>query len=146
MTLLKVNGSPVKKQYGSFLDEWLNQWSSFGKDDNATSWNGVPVNIHETGEAYHLELSTPGLSKEDIKLNVENGLLTISHEQKEETKSEDYKTVRREFHYNSFKRSFTLSDKIDVDNIQGKYENGILKVLLPKKEKAQAEIKQIDIQ
>lgn len=146
MTLLKVNGSPVKKAYGSFFDEWLNEWTNFGRDDNALPSGNVPVNIHETKEAYHLELSAPGLRKEDIKINMENGLLTISYEQKEETQSEDYKTVRREFKYSGFKRSFTLSDKIDPDHIQGKYEDGILKVYLPKKAEAQAVSRQIAIQ
>lgn len=146
MTLVKVNGSPVKKAYSNFLDEWLNEWANFGKDDDTVQYNSVPVNIHETNEAYHLEFSTPGVKKEDIKIKVENGLLTISYEQKEETKSDDYKTVRREFRYNSFKRSFTLSEKINADNIQGKYEDGVLKVYLPKKAEAQAVTKQIDIQ
>ena len=146
MTLLKVNGSPVKKAYDSFLDEWLNEWTRFGKDDETVQYSNVPANIHETKEAYHLELSAPGLKKEDIKINMENGLLTISYEQKEEVKSEDYKTVRREFKYSSFKRSFTLSDKIDADHIQGKYEDGILKVYLPKKAEAQAVARQIAIQ
>ncbi|HRN57064.1 MAG TPA: Hsp20/alpha crystallin family protein [Agriterribacter sp.] len=146
MTLVKVNGSPVRKAYNSFLDEWLNEWTNFGKDDNTVPYNNVPVNIHETNEAYHLELNAPGLKKEDIKIKVENGLLTISYEQKEETKSDDYKTVRREFRYAGFKRSFTLSEKIDSDHIRGKYEDGILKVLVPKKAEAQAVTKEIEIQ
>lgn len=146
MTLLKVNSSPVKKAYGSFLDEWLNEWTRFGRDDEAVQYSNVPVNIHETKEAYHLELSAPGLKKEDIKINMENGLLSISHDQKEEAQKEDYKTVRREFKYNSFKRSFTLSDKIDPGHIEGKYEDGILKVYLPKKAEAQAVSRQIAIQ
>ena len=146
MTLLKVNGAPVKKTYNGFLDDWFNEWANFGKDDEAIQWKTVPVNIHETKDAYHLELSSPGLKKEDIKINVENDVLSISYEQKEETKSEDYKTVRREFKYNSFKRSFTLNDKIDSGNIQGKYEDGILKVHIPKKAEAQAVSKQIAIQ
>jgi HSP20 family protein len=146
MTLLKVNNSPVKKAYGSFLNEWLDEWTRFGRDDEAVQYSNVPVNIHETKEAYHLELSAPGLKKEDIRINMENGLLTISYEQKEETQKEDYKTVRREFKYSSFKRSFTLSDKIDPEHIEGKYEEGILKVYLPKKAEAQAVSRQIAIQ
>ena len=143
MTLLKVNGAPVKKTY-NFLDDWFNEMATLGKDDSF-QWKPVPVNIHETKDAYHLELSAPGLKKEDIKINVENDVLTISYEQKEETKSEDYKTVRREFKYNSFKRSFTLDDKIDSGKIQGKYEDGILKVHIPKKAEAQAVSRQIEI-
>lgn len=146
MTFLKVNGAPVKKTYGSFFDELLNDWSTFGSDNAVSKWSNVPVNIHQTKDAYHLEVSAPGLKKEDIKINIEDGLLTISYEKKEETQSDEYKTVRREFSYNSFKRSFTLGDKIDAAGIQGKYEDGVLKVLLPKKPEAQAVSKQIDIQ
>ncbi|PVD50607.1 heat-shock protein Hsp20 [Terrimonas sp.] len=146
MTLVKFNGTPVKKSYTSLFDELLNDWSGFGNDGSISKWSSAPVNIHETKDAYHLELSAPGLKKEDIKLNVEDGLLSISYEKKESTTSEDYKTVRREFTYNSFKRSFTLSDKINAGDIQAKYEDGVLKVFVPKKPEAQAVSKQIDIQ
>lgn len=146
MTLVKLNGAPVKKSYTSLFDELLNDWTGFGHDGTSGKWSAAPVNIHETKDAFHLELSAPGLKKEDIKINVEDGLLTISYEKKEDSTSEDYKTVRREFAYNSFKRSFTISDKINAADIQGKYEDGVLKVLLPKKPEAQAVSKQIDIQ
>jgi HSP20 family protein len=91
-------------------------------------------------------VSAPGLKKEDIKINVEDGLLTVSYEKKEGAGAEEYKTVRREFGYHSFKRTFTLGDKINAADIQAKYEDGILKVLVPKKAEAQAVSKQIDIQ
>lgn len=146
MTLVKTSNTPMKRVYGSILDDWFNEWANFGRDDNAPVHRNVPVNIHETSDAFHLELNAPGLKKEDIKLQVENGLLTVSYEKKEETESEDYKTVRREFKYNDFKRSFTLGDKIDAENIRGKYEDGILKVYLPKKAEAQPNSKQIEIQ
>lgn len=146
MTLVKVNNAPLKKTYSSFLDEWLNEWPGFGKDDDTVRTFGVPVNIHETKDAFHLELNAPGLKKEDINITFENRLLTISYEQKEETESEDYKTIRREFRFNSFRRSFTLSDKIDSSGIQGKYEEGILKVYIPKKAEAQSVTQQIEIQ
>ncbi len=79
-------------------------------------------------------------------MQVEKGLLTISYEKKEETtQSDDYKTVRREFEYKSFKRSFSVDEHVDVDGIQAKYENGVLKLLLPKKEEAKPSSKQINI-
>lgn len=146
MTLLKVNSSPVKKQFGSLFDDWFNEFAGWGSDGATAQWNHVPTNIHETKDAFHIELNAPGLKKEDIKLNVENGLLTISYEKKEEAKNEDYKTIRREFNYRGFKRSFTLSDKVNADDIQGKYEDGVLKVLVPKKPEAQAVSKQISVQ
>lgn len=146
MALVKLNNSPLKRTYGSIFDDWFNEWTNFGHDDNNLQYSNVPVNIHETKDGFHVELNAPGLKKEDFKIQIENGLLTISCEKKEETKTEDYKTIRREFKYSDFKRSFTLSDKIDSENIQGKYEDGILKVYLPKKVEAQATSKQIEIQ
>ena len=66
-------------------------------------------------------------------------------EKKEESKSDEYKTIRREFSYKSFKRSFAVDQKIDASNIQAKYENGVLKLLLPKKEESKDAVKQINI-
>jgi HSP20 family protein len=108
-------------------------------------WNSAfpPVNIYETKDAYHLELSAPGRSKEDFTLNIENGLLTISFEKKEEAKTEDYKTVRKEFSFKGFKRSFNLDERIDTATIQAKYENGVLKLYLPKKEQSKESSKTI---
>jgi HSP20 family protein len=108
-------------------------------------WNAAfpPVNIYETKDAYHLELSAPGRSKEDFSLNIENGLLTISFEKKEEAKTEDFKTVRKEFSFKGFKRSFNLDERIDTAAIQAKYENGVLKLYLPKKEQSKESSKTI---
>lgn len=144
MALVKFSNRPVSN---SVLDELFNHfpaaWTNGWKD---SSLHFPPVNIHETKDAYHLELNAPGLAKEDFQLKVEDGLLTISYEKKEETKSDDYKTVRREFTQRSFKRSFSVDDSVDVDNIQAKYDNGVLKLHLPKKEQAKATTKQINIQ
>ena len=114
-----------------------------GRDEN---FGFPPVNIHETAEAYHLELSAPGRNKEDFKLSLDNGQLTIGFEKKEETRTEEYKTIRKEFSFRSFKRTFNLDDRIDADGIQAKYENGVLKLYLPKKEQAKESTKQITIQ
>jgi len=91
-------------------------------------------------------VSAPGRVKEDFQINVEKGQLTVGFDKKEETKSEDYKTIRKEFSFKSFKRSFNLDDRIDTDNIQAKYENGVLRLLLPKKEQEKESTKQISIQ
>ena len=104
------------------------------------------VNIVETPDAYHLELNVPGRNKEDFNVAVDKGLLTISYEKKEEAKNEDAKVVRREFNFQSFKRSFTVDEKINTEAIQAKYENGLLKLLLPKKAESQQPVKTISIQ
>ncbi len=143
MSIVKFNHVPVQK-FGNLFDEFFNELPAFsGKEWN--NWSFPPVNIHETTDAYHVELSVPGRTKEDFIVNVENGLLTVSFEKKEETKNEDYKTVRREFSYRSFKRSFNLDERIDAEKIQAKYENGLLKLLLPKKEETKESAKQITI-
>ena len=141
MTLVKLNNRPVPSFSGLF-NEFFNELPAFYSEHNTT----VPVNITETADAYHLELNAPGRNKEDFNVNIENGLLTISYEKKEEAKNEDLKSVRREFTFKSFKRSFTLDEKVDADNIQAKYENGLLKFHLPKKEQAKEVKKQISIQ
>jgi len=142
MTLVKVNNG--QKSLSSFVDEFFQGFpAGLGRDE---SFGFPPVNIHETADAYHLELSAPGRSKEDFKLAVEGGQLTVSFEKKEENKTDDYKTIRKEFSFKSFKRSFNLDDRINADGIQAKYENGVLKLLLPKKEQVKDSAKQISVQ
>jgi HSP20 family protein len=140
MTLVKVNNNG-HRGLTQFVDEFLQGFPV--KDE---SFGFPPVNIHETADAYHLELSAPGRTKEDFILSLDNGQLTISFEKKEETRTEEYKTVRKEFSFRSFKRSFNLDDRIDTNGIQAKYENGVLKLLLPKKEEKKESVKQISVQ
>jgi HSP20 family protein len=142
MTHIKFNNRPVNNVFNSVFDDLLNQIPTW--KDNSLHY--PPVNIHETKDGYHIELSAAGLSKDDLKVNIEEGLLTISFEKKEEPKAEDYKTVRREFTQKSFKRSFTIDDKVDVDNIQAKYDQGVLKLHLPKREQAKITTKQVNVQ
>lgn len=143
MTQLKFINRPVAKQFDNFLNDFFTPtvWSN-----PSTDVNSIPAaNVFETPAAYVLEINAPGRNKEDFKLNLDQDLLTVSYEKKEETPAEDLKSIRREFHYNSFKRSFSLDDKIDTTNIQAKYENGILKIDLPKKPEVQQQPKQIAI-
>lgn len=140
MTLVKHN----YRNLNNLFDELFNGFPAAWNRDHAYS---VPaVNIYESPEAYHLELVAPGLNKEDFKLNVEKGLLTISYEKKAEQVKDEYKTHRREFSFTSFKRSFNVEDQVNVDAIEAKYENGVLKLLLPKKEEVKVTPKAITIQ
>ncbi len=94
------------------------------------------VNITENDEEFSLDFMVPGMKKEDFKINLENDVLTVSAELKEEKKEENRGYYRKEFSYGSFCRSFTLPESIDSENIKASYENGILTVGLPKKEEA----------
>lgn len=140
MTLVKHN--PV--YFGNLFDEFFNHPATWGRDVKG-GFAGIATNIHETTDGYHLEMNAPGRNKEDFKINVENGLLTVSFEKKEEAEQKDYKTIRKEFSLKSFKRSFTLDDKINTANIQAKYENGVLKIFLPKKDEVAVAPQQIAI-
>lgn len=107
----------------------------FGGIENQTN-HIPPVNIIETETGFELELSVPGIKKEELVIEVDNNILTISSDVKiDEVKSEG-QFRRREFSKATFKRSFTMAKSIDVEVIKADYENGILKFVLPKKEEA----------
>jgi len=143
MAHLQFSTRPGFKTFDNLFDELLNvNWNNNPKQSSALP----AVNIFETNDAYHLELNVPGRNKEDFKVNIEKGLLTVSYEKVDEKQADDYKTVRREFHFKNFTRSFHIDEKINAENIQAKYENGLLKFWLPKKEQPKNEVKQIAVQ
>lgn len=93
------------------------------------------VNIVENDKEWKLEVSAPGFSKEDFKINLEKEVLTISAEHKAEVSKEEKNYTRREFSFGSFSRSFRIKENtVDVEKIAAVYENGILNISLPKKE------------
>lgn len=149
MTHFKFTTKPAYRAFDNLFDELLNvNWNNspvLGQNGRQSSF-APAVNIFETNDAYHLEMNVPGRNKEDFKVNVEKGLLTISYERPEDKQSDDVKTVRREFGFESFSRSFHVDENINTENIQAKYENGLLKFWLPKKEQPKNEVKQISVQ
>ncbi len=117
-----------------------------------TVWNGsMPaVNVKETDDQFELELAAPGMSKADFNIEIDADVLTISSEKKEskEEKEEkkDGRFTRREFHYKAFKRLFNLPETVDSTNIAANYVDGILSVVIPKKEEAKPQpARKIDI-
>ncbi len=90
------------------------------------------VNTREGEFAYHVDVDLPGVKKEDIKVDVNKGVLTINGERKlkEEVKEEDYYKV--ETYFGKFSRSFTLPDNADIENIEASSDNGVLEVIIPK--------------
>jgi HSP20 family protein len=112
-------------------------------------WNGnkswlsevPPVNIVDKGGEFDVELAVPGMKKEDFHITCENGYLTIKAEKEEKKEEKDKNYTRREYNYNSFERSFSLPESVKADQVKAKYENGVLKLSLPKKEEAKAKSK-----
>ena len=144
MTFVKLNNQP--KNFDGLMKDLFNEIpASFGKTLREDVFGFPPVNIFESSDAYHLEVSSPGLEKTDFSITLEGAILTISSGQKEEVKDPAIKSIRKEFSNKAFKRSFTLDEKIDASTIIAKYENGILKVDLPKKEEIKVDSKQINI-
>ena len=116
----------------SFLDEFLHK---YGPEDFFGTPNILPAtNIEETPEAFLIKMAVPGLSKEDIKVEIERNLLTVSYEKevKEEEKVKNYTT--KEYTYNAFKRTFTLPENVKGEEIIATTENGELLLTLPKME------------
>jgi HSP20 family protein len=108
---------------------------------------GVPVNVREMENHYEMDVIAPGLKKEDFNLNIEGNQLTISYDQKDQHNDSNEKQgwSRNEYELRSFSRSFMLDDTVDSNNIQAKYDNGILCLTLPKTEKAKKLYRKIEI-
>ena len=108
-----------------------NLYTQVGNNEGVTAF--VPtVNTRECEFAYHVAVDLPGVKKEDIKVDLNKGVLTISGERKtkEEVKQEDYYKI--ETYFGKFSRSFTLPDNVDIENIEAKSDNGVLEIVIPK--------------
>ena len=110
MTYVKFN-QPTGRNLDSFFDSFLNEVPSF-KSNNL---NFPPVNITDTKDNYELEFNVPGRNKEDFKITVDKNILTVSFDKKSEVKDENRKQIKNEFSLQSFKRSFTLDEKIESE-------------------------------
>jgi HSP20 family protein len=135
----------VDQVFQNNLNRFFNDdfWGFSGIDQQVN----VPVNLRETDQAYEMSLIAPGLRKEDLKLNVTDDVLTVSYEQKHEQNEENTRDgwLRKEYKMQSFSRSFSLDDSVDINKITASYDNGILHLSLPKKESARRIAKTIEI-
>jgi len=123
---------------------------SFLFDDNFDNFflsnpkrSDMKCDIYEKDNKYHIEMDIPGFSKEDISIEVDDGYLTIKAIKTYEEKDEDKNYIRRERSYGEYQRTFSLADA-DEDNVDAEFENGILKIVIPKK-KPNANRKMIEI-
>ncbi len=139
MSLVKFN------QYPTFTDLIENLERNFLGRVDENSGDIPAVNIKEEKDKFVLDMAAPGMKKDDFKIDLDNYQLTISAETKDEKKEKTDNYTRREFVYNSFSRSFTLPKTIDIDKIKGDYKNGVLSLVLPKKEEETKLTKQIKL-
>jgi len=119
----------------SLFDDFFKPWNEWFEGGLSMRTVKVPaVNITEQKNEYLVSLAAPGLKKEDFKIDVDGNMLTISSEKEENKEEKDKKFTRKEYSYSSFSRSFTLPEEINQAKIEAKYEDGVLKISLPRKE------------
>jgi len=131
MTLVKFNRRfPM---FDQFFPDMLHT-DPFFTDFLSSKNNWIPsINVIENENNFEIEVAAPGFGKKDFNVTMDENVLTISAENKTETKDDELKFTRQEFYYNSFERSFTLPKNIDLDKeISAKYKNGVLRIHLEK--------------
>lgn len=139
MSIVKRNGELFPAMPGFFNDFFTKDFSNWGLSNNSNTNTTIPaVNIRETAENFVVEMAAPGMKKDDFKIELDGTLLTINSEKEEEFEEKDgEKYSRKEFSYQSFQRTFQLpKEVVDSEKIEAKYENGLLKLLIPKREEA----------
>jgi HSP20 family protein len=124
-----------------FSSPLFEKWENLNPAGNFTP----KVNISENRDNFRIKLELPGLTKENVKLAVENNVLTVTGSKKEETKTEDTNTIVNEIYYGEFSRNFNLSKDIKIDSIDAEFKDGVLNITLPKVEEAKPVVKEINI-
>ena len=129
-----------KSYYPYYRDEFFskNLLSSFFSD--GADYSVPAVNIKEDENNFEIEVAAPGLSKDDFKVTMEKNILTVSSEKELKKEEEKENFLSKEFSYNSFCRSFSVPDTIDVDKIKATHQNGVLKIELPKRDEAKTKV------
>jgi HSP20 family protein len=125
----------------SLFDRFFDR--SGGEDGTSAVW-APQTDLMETDDAFRLRLDVPGMNKEDIEINLQNGTLTVSGERTSERTEEGEEYVRVERAFGNFHRTFSLPDAVDEENIKATYENGVLSIHVPKTEESTR--RQIEIQ
>lgn len=130
-SLAKVNDL-FPNTFDDFFKPW-NEW--FGNGNGwARPMTNPAVNITENKEEYQMSVAAPGLKKNDFSVDVEGNMLTISSKKEENKEEKEGSYTRKEYSYSSFCRSFTLPEEVMKEKIEASYEDGVLRLILPKKE------------
>lgn len=126
------------ESFPSVFDDFFKPWNEWFPASGAWARElTIPaVNVTESNNAYNVSLAAPGLKKSDFNIDVDGNILTISSETEENKEEKDNRYTRKEYSYSSFSRSFTLPQEVQQDKIDASYEDGVLKLTLPKKEEA----------
>ena len=146
MTLIRTKPNDAGFQ-GLFDNLFSPEFNVLNRSGFSTATYSLPkVNIKEDKDGYQLELAVPGMAKEDFKIKLDQDVLTVSSEKKEEAEKDTKAYSRLEFSYQSFERKFNLPESTDSEKITASYVNGVLSIQIPKREEAKPQPpKSIDI-
>ena len=140
MTIIRMQPRP---RFANLLDSFIEREFSTGFEPNCGSLPST--NILENNERFEIQMAVPGLSKEDFKMEVDNNVLSISYERKEEENKEGT-YLRREYYPESFTRSFTIPKHTFADKISARYEQGMLYISIPREDPEKVKLsKRIEI-
>lgn len=148
MSLMQLDQHSLMPNFSTIWEDF------FGRNiTDLPSWRigaSLPaVNIEEKPDKFSVSLAVPGMKREDFKIAIEHGILSVALEKRtnHEEKGQENKFTRREFSYQAFKRAFTLPESVKAESVSAKYEDGILSIDLPKREEAQIQpVKQIKVE
>lgn len=133
MSLIKHSPMSSLLDPAHSFDSMLDQFFNRGDSSNSSGFLNPATDVKETDEAYTITSEMPGVNKEDVKVNLHDGVLTISAEKSEEkNQKEDGKIVWRERRQGQFVRRFNLGQNIDSEHIKADFENGLLSIQIQK--------------
>lgn len=152
-TIAKRQNGNLATSFGNVADHFLQNSLRRFFDDNfweagwPQSTGNVPVNVKEHEQHYEIDVIAPGFNREDFNVNIQDNLLTIACNHTQEKQDQDTKTgwVRNEYVQRSFSRTFTLDDSVDANKVNAAYNNGILRLTIPKNEKTKKTARTIEI-
>lgn len=147
MTLMRKGRDPLAG-FGSLQEavrDMLASWP-FGEREALSLADWTPsCNVSETSEEYRIEAELPGVKQDDVEVNVEDRVLTLRGERREEKEEKGKKFHRVESSYGSFTRSFTLPDDADEDRVAADYKDGLLKVRIPRTAPKESKARSVEI-
>src|SRR6476646_11815257 len=139
---VSVNRRPLEsmtslRRLNSILDDAFSSWPFQAQENGALTSSWIPVcDVFEDTDAVKIVAEVPGVRPEDVKLSLENNLLTIRGEKKQQAEEKTERVHRYERSYGTFERSFALPTTVDSEKVSATFQNGILTVTVPKAERA----------
>ena len=135
--------SDLSREMNRLFDSFLR--SDSADESMASSYWTPAVDILEADDAYTVEAELPGLKKDEVKISVQDNILTLRGEKKDERKESKKGYLRMETSYGSFTRSFTLPTTINPSKIEAEFKDGILKIQIPKAEEAKPKMIEVKV-